>query len=130
LRSLGPVTPNSTLSNSSTFSPRTGEGLKNVFPDPAMNPAVRVLAARERLAGEAEREFARVRGYTDDVDGGGGAGGRRFLDVFTLRRVLVMRDEKGMGAGEIERAIGLAEGVVGRLGERGVVGEVSMGGGS
>ncbi len=95
-----------------------------------MNPAVRVLAARERLAGEAEREFARVRGYTDDVDGGRGAGGRRFLDVFTLRKVLVMRDEKGMGAGEIERAIGLAEGVVGRLGERGVVGEVSMGGGS
>lgn len=88
-----------------------------------MNPAVRVLAARERLAGEAEREFARVRGYTDDE---GGAGGRRFLDVVTLRRVLVMRDEKGMGAGEIERVMGLAGGVVGRLGGRGVVGEVSM----
>lgn len=101
-----------------------------MFPDPAMNPAVQVLAARERLAGEAEREFARVRGYVDEeVRGvvGEGTNGRRFLDVMAIRQVLVMRDEKGMREGEIERKMGLAGGVVGRLGGRGVVGEVEMG---
>lgn len=53
---------------------------------------------------------------------GGGGEGRRFLDVGLLRRVLVLRDERGMEAREIERVMGLREGVVERLGGRGVVG--------
>lgn len=53
-----------------------------------------------------------------------GRGGRRFLDVLTIRRVLVLRDEKGLGGAEIERGLGLGEGVVGRLGGRAVVGDL------
>jgi hypothetical protein len=34
---------------------------------------------------------------------------------------LVLRDEKGLEEGEIERKFGLRKGVVGRLGKRGVV---------
>lgn len=53
-----------------------------------------------------------------------GRGGRRFLDVLTIRRVLVLRDEKGLGGAEIERGLGLGVGVVGRLGGRAVVGDL------
>lgn len=55
---------------------------------------------------------------------GPGAKGREFLDVFEMRQVLVMRDLKGMSAAEIERKMGLKEGVVARLGEEGVLGLV------
>lgn len=56
-----------------------------------------------------------------------GRQGRRFLDVVTIRQVLILRDEKGVGGPEIERRFGLGEGVVGRLGGRGVVGDTGMG---
>ena len=78
-----------------------------------------MLTARENLAREAESEFARVR-----YEGGGG---RKFLDVMTVRQVLMMRDEKRMAEAEIEQKLGLASGVVRRLGAKGVVGEVGMG---
>lgn len=74
-----------------------------------------LLTARYRLAGEAENEFARTGKST-------AAEGRQFLDVLTLRQILVLRDEKGVEAGEIERSLGLKKGVVERLGRRGVVG--------
>jgi hypothetical protein len=74
---------------------------------------VSLLTARYRLAEEAEREFAET-GRKD-------AQGRQFLDVVTLRQVLMLR-EGGTPAEEIERKLGLREGVVGRLGGRGVVG--------
>jgi len=77
------------------------------------------LKARERLQQEAEAEFANTSG-----DGGGG---RRFLDVSTIRQILVLRDEKGMGGGDIEKSLGLGEGVVGALGQKGVVGDVRVG---
>jgi hypothetical protein len=79
-----------------------------------INPAVSLLTARYRLAEEAEREFAGL--------GRKGYEGRSFLDVVTLRQVLVLRDEKGLENGEIERRLGLKNGVVGRLGRGGVVG--------
>ena len=82
-----------------------------------MNPAVQVLTAREALAKEAEAELARVR-YE-------GASGKRFLDVMTVRQILVMRDEKNIGDAEIEKKLGLAHGLVGKLGRKGVVGEVT-----
>ena len=72
-----------------------------------------LLTARYRLAEEAEREFSEI--------GRRGAAGRRFLDVVTLRQVLVLRDERGMSAGEIEEALGLKKGVVGMLGGKGRV---------
>lgn len=129
LRSLGPVQPNSTLSNSSTFSndPPNTAGSKSspnhphpqFFPDMSQNPALLLLKARERLQQEAEAEFAK----TSRSD----AEGKRFLDVNTLRQVLVMRDDKGMGERDIERTLGLAEGVVRALGQKGIVGDVRVG---
>lgn len=47
--------------------------------------------------------------------------GRQFLDVVTIRQILIMR-EKGSSARHIEESLGLRQGVVGRLGTRGVVG--------
>lgn len=77
------------------------------------NPAVSLLAAREKLATEAEEEFSNI--------GRKGASGRRFLDVLTVRQVLQMR-EKGIRAEEIEERLGLRRGGVEKLGARGVVG--------
>ncbi|PBP27407.1 hypothetical protein BUE80_DR001674 [Diplocarpon rosae] len=140
LKSLGPVQPNPTQSNSSTFHgppPRAGPDptlpsaaqfqpsasspQQSIYPPrspsgpaPRANPAVSLLTARYRLAAEAEREFART--------GKSSAEGRRFLDVYTLRQVLVLRDEQGLEARQIERSLGLGEGVVAQLGRRGLVG--------
>ncbi|KAK3178179.1 hypothetical protein OEA41_000312 [Lepraria neglecta] len=129
LRSLGPVQPSSTLSNSSTFNPApsgSSGGSKTspnqphpqIFPDASQNPALIVLRARERLQQEADTEFAKT---------GRGDGGRRFLDVSTIRQVLVMRDDKAMGEEQIEKNLGLAKGVVRGLGAKGVVGDVRVG---
>ncbi|KAG4422899.1 hypothetical protein IFR04_003969 [Cadophora malorum] len=100
---------NHTSNSSSGPDSRTGGG------GGPSNPAVSLLTARYRLAGEAENEFARTGKST-------AAEGRQFLDVLTLRQILVLRDEKGVEAGEIERSLGLKKGVVERLGRRGVVG--------
>ena len=118
-RKLGPVVPNPTLSNSSTFNQAHGHlhqssASQTVFPSrtAAQNPAVRLLEARERLAAEAEEEFANV--------GKKGAAGRKFMDVYTIRQVLQMR-EKGISSQEIEGKLGLRKGTVGVLGGKGVV---------
>ncbi|RDL38802.1 Uncharacterized protein BP5553_03142 [Venustampulla echinocandica] len=129
LQQLGAVQPNPTLSNSSTFNspasstnpqqepssfqPSASTPSQSVFPSASSNPAVSLLTARYRLAEEAEREFEEI--------GKRGAKGRQFVDVFTLKQVLVMR-ERGMMNEQIERTLELKEGVVGRLGRRGVVG--------
>ncbi|KAK2629189.1 hypothetical protein QTJ16_000009 [Diplocarpon rosae] len=137
LKSLGPVQPKPTQSNSSTFragpdpslpsaahfQPSASSPQQSIYPAPApapsgpaprANPAVSLLTARYRLAAEAEREFAQT--------GKSSAAGRRFLDVYTLRQVLVLRDERGLEARQIERSLGLGEGVVAQLGRRGLVG--------
>ena len=72
-----------------------------------------LLTARYRLAEEAEQEFANT--------GRKGTAGRQFLDVITIRQILVLRDEMGVSARDIERQLGLRDGVVARLGRRGVV---------
>jgi len=77
-----------------------------------------VLRARERLQQEAEIEFAKT---------GRGDAGRRFLDVSTIRQMLVMRDDRGLSEEEIEKDMGLAKGVVRSLGARRVVGDVRVG---
>lgn len=73
------------------------------------------MTARYRLAAEADAEFART--------GKAAHQGRRFVDVITLRQVLVLRD-KGVSAENIESQFGLGEGVVRSLGRKGVVGVV------
>ena len=77
-----------------------------------------VLTAREHLQQQAEVEFTKT---------GRGDGGKSFLDVSTLRQLLVLRDERGLSGEEIEKSLGLAQGVVRRLGPRGVVGDVRVG---
>ena len=67
---------------------------------------------------EAEVEFTKT-----SRDGSG----KRFLDVSTIRQVLVLRDRRGMGDGDIERQLGLGSGVVRSLGGKGVVGDVRVG---
>lgn len=87
----------------------TGSG-----PNALQNPAVSLLTARYRLAEEAEAEFAGI--------GRASSKGRQFLDVVTIRQILVMREKGGPGIErEIENSLGLREGVVGRLGRMGVV---------
>lgn len=79
-----------------------------------------LLTARYRLAEEAEQEFSNI--------GRKGSEGRQFLDVITIRQVLLLRDERGVSPGEIEKQLGLRRGVVGRLGRRGVVTTSEAGG--
>ena len=66
------------------------------------------------MAQEAEEELEGL--------GRRGAPGRRFLDVVTIRQVLIMRDELQKRDTEIERQLGLRSGVVRKLGPKGVVG--------
>lgn len=110
-RKLGPVETHPTLSHSSTFNPQSVYPASG--PGIAENPAVSLLVARQRLAGEAEEEFSNI--------GRKGQPGRRFLDAITVRQVLQMR-EKGVTSAEIEEKLGLGKGVVEVLGRRNVVG--------
>ena len=77
-----------------------------------------VLRARERLQQEAELEFAKT---------GREGVGKRFLDISTIRQVIVLRDDKKMGEEQIEKNLGLAKGVVRGLGPKGIVGDVRVG---
>jgi len=72
-----------------------------------------VLDRRSKLQGLAEKESIEA--------GRRGHAGREFLDVSELRNILLLRDEKGVQAGEIEKRMGLKAGVVERLGSKGVV---------
>lgn len=127
LSQLGPVTPFPQYSPSSTagsairadssLSTRDGSPASptatGVYPSPSSNPAIAILAARTRIAEAAEQEKVEA--------GRRGFEGRTFLDVAMIRRVLAMRDERGMGAEEIEKSLGLKKGIVKELGRVGVV---------
>lgn len=71
------------------------------------------MEARQRLQGEADKEFEGL--------GRKSSGGRRFLDVIIIRQILMMRDERGLEEADIEKRLGLAPGVVGKLGPKGVI---------
>ncbi len=71
-----------------------------------------LLKARSSLAQEAEEEFENL--------GRKGSPGRSFLDVVTIRQILMMRDEQMKGPEEIEIALGLRKGLVGKLGQKGL----------
>ncbi|KAI2604703.1 hypothetical protein GGR54DRAFT_633569 [Hypoxylon sp. NC1633] len=111
LKQMGVATPNPTLSNSSTASPYPvfpdqGPQGSN-FPSPAQNPTLGALEARQRLQERAQLEFENTNQ------------GREFLDVATLRQVLVMQ-ARGTPAADIEKTYRLKSGVVKRIGPRGV----------
>lgn len=118
LRSIGPVQPNPTLSETSTVAHPSNPNnptreIRSAGPDPRKNPAIMILEARAKLQDEAEKEFMEA--------GRRGHDGRQFLDVFTIRQILTMRDERGRQPAEIEKTLGLKRGVVERLGMNGIV---------
>ncbi|KAL4784815.1 hypothetical protein BJX76DRAFT_356675 [Aspergillus varians] len=119
LRSIGPVTPSPTFSNSSTFNQAQTQPQMpshtspSVFPT-ASNPALLAVTARQRINKEAEAE-------TEDM-GRGRFAGRRYLDALTVRQVIAMRDKQGLGEREIERALRLKTGVVEKVGAKGIFG--------
>ncbi|GFF54064.1 conserved hypothetical protein [Aspergillus lentulus] len=118
LRSIGPVVPNPTFSRTSTFNPGPTQRQspnQPVFPT-AANPALLVLTARQTAAKAAQEESEQI--------GRPGFAGREFVDAWTIRQALTMRDRQGLSLGEIEGMLRLKKGVLGRLGAKGVVGEV------
>ncbi|KAI1500248.1 hypothetical protein F5X99DRAFT_386933 [Biscogniauxia marginata] len=117
LRQMGVATPNPTLSRSSTAaapgpgspgSPARHQRAPGGYPAPSQNRTLSALEARERLQRQAQAEF-------EDP-----TRGREFLDVGTLRQILVMRAQGGAPA-DIEKRLRLKSGVVGRLGPQGIV---------
>ncbi|KAL2870227.1 uncharacterized protein BJX67DRAFT_344954 [Aspergillus lucknowensis] len=130
LRSIGPVTPAPTLSHSSTFTQTQAESLAQkshpasasgsgsgpgplIFPKQS-NPALLAVTARQRITREAEAEAEAL--------GQDSFAGRSYLDAFTIRQALAMRDTQGLPGEEIERVLRLKGGTVERLGSRKVIG--------
>ena len=111
LRAIGPVQPSPTQSNSSTaqaqLAPDHGVGsAQPIFPDPKNNPALLVLEARRKLSEQADAEIEQY--------GRRGFQGRRFLDVTTIRQILVMRDQQ-MKETDIESQLELHPDVLAKL---------------
>ncbi|KAJ5294189.1 hypothetical protein PENANT_c028G09844 [Penicillium antarcticum] len=114
LRSIGPVNPNPTYSNSSTVN---GPGsMQTIFPR-SSNPALLVINARQRLNKLVEEEA--------ESYGVAGHPGRQFLDALTIQQVLTMRDKQGMSRRQIEKFLGLKSGVVDRLGKDAIVSRIA-----
>ncbi|KAJ5384753.1 hypothetical protein N7517_002664 [Penicillium concentricum] len=114
LRSIGPVNPSPTFSNSSTVN--RPASMQTVFPQ-ASNPALLVVTARQRLTEAADTEAEHF--------GRAGHPGRSFLDALTIQQVLTMRDKQGMRRGDIERFLGLKKGVLERLGKDEIVSRIT-----
>lgn len=71
------------------------------------------MEARKRIEEEVEVDKTAM--------GKPGFEGRRYIDVKTIRRALMLRDEQGVSPPEIERILGLRKGAVSALGTVGVV---------
>ncbi|KAK4444103.1 hypothetical protein QBC34DRAFT_430242 [Podospora aff. communis PSN243] len=118
LKQMGVAQPKPIFSPSSTVSgfpdafPTAESFSKPQFPAAVGNATLNVLDARRRIQEQADREL--------DNLGRPGAQGREFLDVATVRKVLLMR-QRGDSAAEIESTLKLKPGVVARLGPLGVV---------
>ncbi|KAI1338288.1 hypothetical protein F5Y15DRAFT_124647 [Xylariaceae sp. FL0016] len=112
LKQMGVATPNPTLSRSSTAHPSPSASSSSSHPTPARfeNRTLSALEARRQLQQRAEAEF----------ENPVAAGGREFLDIGTVKQIVTMRD-RGSSEGEIEKRLRLKDGVVGRLGRKGVV---------
>ncbi|KAK1755244.1 hypothetical protein QBC47DRAFT_383175 [Echria macrotheca] len=123
LRQMGIVQPNPTFSPSSTaasfqdmMSTAQSSMAAPKYPPSSSNPTLAVLEARRRLQEKAEQEFEEL--------GVSGAQGREFLDINTIRNILVMR-QRGESAAAIESRLRLKPGVVARLGPPGIVSPTS-----
>ncbi|KAL2755680.1 hypothetical protein ACRALDRAFT_2041985 [Sodiomyces alcalophilus JCM 7366] len=96
----------------------SGRAAPPVYPSPSSNPTLAALEARRALQGRADAEF--------DMIGRKGSLGREFLDLNTIVQMHFLR-EKGVPDADIERRFDLREGVVRRLGRRGVTTPVVAG---
>ncbi|KAI0384144.1 hypothetical protein F5Y04DRAFT_278146 [Hypomontagnella monticulosa] len=113
LKQMGVATPNPTLSNSSTAIPYAGSPEHGPapqapsFPPASQNRTLSALEARQRLQERAQFEFENM------------AQGKEFIDIGTLKQMLAMQ-ARGTPASDIEKRFRLKNGVMGRLGPRGV----------
>ena len=122
LSQIGPVQPVSqSPSNQHQFPPSTSSSSPNpqrhspqtVSSSPAtMNPALRIVDARQRIAKQWEEESESL--------GRASFQGRTLVGAPLIREVLGMR-EIGMESGEIEKRLRLRGGIVKRLGAGSVV---------
>lgn len=125
LKQMGVAQPNPTYSPSSTAKPFPFSGPSSHqfpptpnypnYPSAANNTTLGVLEARRRLEEQAELEFENIGKSTDK--------GREFLDVGTIRKILVLR-QQGEDPSKIEGKLKLKSGVVKRLGRPGIVAAV------
>lgn len=112
LRSIGPVDPSPTFSNSSTYKGPA----QSIFPQ-SSNPALLVVTARQRLTKAADEEAEQF--------GRAGHPGRTFLDAMTIQQVLTMRDKQNQRPRDIERFLGLRKGILDRLGKDEIVSRIT-----
>lgn len=118
LRKMGIVQPNPTFSPSSIASPSPGaSGMQQPlsgprFPSASNNATLGVLEARRRLEEQARNELDN-RGKSTDR-------GREFLDIATVKQILMLR-QRGESASDIEARLNLRPGIVARLGPEGIV---------
>ncbi|KAK4218273.1 hypothetical protein QBC37DRAFT_395959 [Rhypophila decipiens] len=123
LQKMGIAQPNPIFSPSSTAnvtpSSRNADVVMNPrdfaapqFPAASNNVTLGVLEARRALEQRATQEFDRM--------GKPGYQGREFLDIMTIRNILVMR-QRGDSPSDIETRLRLKPGLVARLGRAGIV---------
>jgi hypothetical protein len=118
LRKMGIAQPNPTFSPSSIASPfPDASGIKQSFstpqfPSSSSNATLGVLEVRRRLEAQAKRELENMGKSTDK--------GREFLDIGTVKQILVLR-QGGASSTDIEARLRLKPGVVARLGPKGMV---------
>lgn len=122
LRKMGIVQPNPTYSPSSIASPSPdASGIRQTlstpqFPSASNNATLGVLEARRRLEAQARNELDNM-GKSSDL-------GREFLDIATVKKILVLR-QRGESASAIEERLRLRPGIVARLGPAGIVSPAS-----
>ncbi|KAM7193562.1 hypothetical protein V8F20_008335 [Naviculisporaceae sp. PSN 640] len=125
LQKMGIAQPNPIYSPSSTANVKPSSSSRNAdiimrpsdfaapqFPAASNNATLGALEARRQLEQRAQQEF--------DLMGKPGYQGREFLDISTIRNILVMR-QRGDSPSNIETRLRLKPGVVARLGRPGVV---------
>ncbi|KAF2703883.1 hypothetical protein K504DRAFT_473581 [Pleomassaria siparia CBS 279.74] len=129
LNTLGAVQPNPHYSPTSTssFDPQRNQSTtlpsdmmqapyQSAFPDPKENPALRVLAARQRIQELADEERNNV--------GRRGFQGRQYVDASAIQLAL-MRRSLGESDQRIEEALGIKKGRLSVLGT-GIVDSVAI----
>ncbi|KAM0418704.1 hypothetical protein ACHAPT_012403 [Fusarium lateritium] len=116
LQQMGIAEPNPTYSPSSTASSRLGPQAPGPsFAPSRSNPTLAALDARQRLQEEAEEDFAAI---------GRGVEGRRFLDMRTVVDAMKLRD-RGVADREIESRLRIQPGLLGKLGQQGILSHVT-----